>query len=138
MIPGDLLAIASETPPEGPVVYFLCWNETVVYVGSSLKPALRVQMHRMACRVFDRVLYLPCHPEWMEQAELMWVYRLQPRHNRAGHPMPDRTIQNWGQSIKPVRPADDEPPEAHDAFRSGGWRELRDYRVRIEMEKLRK
>lgn len=86
----------SELPPDGPGLYFLIADETIIYVGSSLWPSRRVWSHVHAGKEFDCEVYLAVEDADLIRLERLYIGLLTPRHNRAGNPVPSLWAAAWG------------------------------------------
>jgi excisionase family DNA binding protein len=64
------------------VVYFLVKDHKVLYVGKSIRLAERVLEHRADRRDWDRVFFLPCLAEEMNDLEEAWITACNPPWNK--------------------------------------------------------
>jgi len=62
-------------------IYFLIEHNEVVYVGQSTNIMLRVYTHAQEKR-FDSFSYIPIDPSNHNIIEALYIWTLQPRHNR--------------------------------------------------------
>lgn len=65
-----------------PVVYFLCRDGAVMYVGQSVNITSRLQAH-VPSKAFDSVYVLPCSAENLTTLETHWIETLRPPLNLA-------------------------------------------------------
>ena len=63
--------------PQG--IYFLIYNEKVVYVGQSKNVLNRISAHKD--KTFDSFSYLPCKEHEMDIIESLYIHLLQPKQN---------------------------------------------------------
>jgi len=64
-----------------PGVYFLCKNESVVYVGQSITPSSRVASHATSYgKDFDRVYLLPVPISELNNVEAAFINHLKPKY----------------------------------------------------------
>lgn len=66
--------------PHGSCVYFLIDKKEVVYIGQSRSLASRVESHRQN-KVFDRILYLPCPEDNLNDVESSLIRKFRPKYN---------------------------------------------------------
>lgn len=71
------------TPGEAPVVYFLCANGKVVYVGQTTNLRARTKAHVMDGKEFDRVLFMPVPRSDVDQVEQKLISTMKPKYNLA-------------------------------------------------------
>jgi hypothetical protein len=60
-------------------VYFLVWNDEVVYVGQSVNVYSRITHH--SAKEFDRYAYIPCHEDALDRLESLYIHCFRPRLN---------------------------------------------------------
>lgn len=71
------------------VIYFLFWNETLVYIGQSKVLGQRLQAHRGTLRNFERAFFMAVRPEDATALERALILRFMPRWNlKAEWPCP--------------------------------------------------
>lgn len=65
-------------------VYFLCWGDEVVYVGSAIYVSSRVATHAAEGRKqFDRAYFIPVSMSELDHTETQFILQLKPRFNLA-------------------------------------------------------
>jgi hypothetical protein len=60
-------------------VYFLVWNDEVVYVGQSVNVYSRITHH--SSKEFDKYAYIPCHEDALDRLESLYIHCFRPRLN---------------------------------------------------------
>jgi hypothetical protein len=66
-----------------PGVYFLCLGSEVVYVGQSVNPTVRADVHAKSSerKNFDRVYVFPCPESELKEVEAAFIKKLRPPLN---------------------------------------------------------
>lgn len=64
-----------------PVVYFLCHNGSVVYVGQTVSLSHRIKEHA-GDKEFDRVFYILVPRHDLDKIERFWITELKPKYNQ--------------------------------------------------------
>ena len=68
----------------GPGIYFLMLDDVVVYVGQAVNMRVRVAAHiGEGTKEFDRVAFVPCHPQNLLRYERSYIEKLVPKYNHA-------------------------------------------------------
>lgn len=95
-LPPDLAERLLADVPAGGAVYFLFSGDDLVYIGSSLDPALRIWMHgRYSPDAFNRAMFLPVTTAMLRTVEAEWIARLGPRYNRKDNPSHKPSDGKW-------------------------------------------
>ena len=78
----EILAIA-QNEVSNCCIYFLIDNDEIVYVGKTMHITSRVITHKLT-KKFDRVSFISCSKEEMEELEKMYIEKFSPRINEIG------------------------------------------------------
>ena len=79
--PGPIKEMA--IPPQVCGVYFLLWENEIIYIGQSTNIIQRICSHvTEGKKGFDRVLYLPCPQGLLDHYERQLIRHIRPCHNR--------------------------------------------------------
>ena len=63
-------------------IYFLCKEDSIVYVGQSISIYSRVYEHKKSgIKDFDSVFAIPCEKEKLSKVESAFIYLLKPKYN---------------------------------------------------------
>jgi excinuclease UvrABC nuclease subunit len=65
-----------------PGIYFLCFKDTVTYVGKTVRGIIRPIEHVLEKQKrFDRIYFMPCSEQELSGLERHWIRLLKPHYN---------------------------------------------------------
>jgi len=92
---NDIIKRAKPITLPCPSLYFLINEDTIVYVGISIKPHSRIEQH--TDKVFDKIFIYKCKSiEMSKTLETHYITTLKPKYNKAEN-------EDWKLSIKPPK-----------------------------------
>ena len=110
---------------EIPTVYFLMQGEQVVYIGSTMRPTIRIGWHVFR-KEFDTVRYF--ETARFRQIEKRYIRMFQPRYNKVGLPK-TKIIRNYLSSTNKRLPGKrwtEEQKQQHSRKMKRVWAERRE------------
>lgn len=78
-----------------PVVYFLCREGKIVYIGQSNNFSLRIRAHKSdENKKFDEIYFFPCHMNLLNKVESSLIKEFQPEYNIKDVRLVEKTATN--------------------------------------------